>query len=45
MDAGAADADLVGMGAGQRIERLRDTPDAGAAVHVVDAEGEGRHGN
>ena len=43
MDTSTAHADLIGMGAGQSVERLRDAADAGAAVHVVDTEGECGH--
>ena len=45
MDTSAAHADLIGMGAGQTVERLRDAADAGAAMHVVDTKSEGRHKN
>ena len=45
MDAGAADPNLLSMSAGKSVERLRDTPDAGAAVHIVDTEGENSHKN
>jgi len=45
MDAGAADPNLLSMSAGKSVERLRDTPDAGAAVHIVDSEGESCHGD
>jgi hypothetical protein len=45
MDAGAADPDLLSMSTGQSVERLRDAADAGAAMHVVDTEGESCHGD
>ena len=38
VNAGAADADFIRMGAGHGVERLRNATDAGAAVHVFDAE-------
>lgn len=43
MDTCAAHADLLGMGFGQPIERLSNTSNAGAAVHVIDTEGKCRH--
>lgn len=45
MYTGAAHADFFGMGAGEGIDRLCDAADAGTAVHVLDTEGEARHGN
>jgi len=39
----AAHVNLRRMGAGQSVEGLRDTADAGAAVHVLDTQGEDCH--
>lgn len=42
-DAGGADGHFVGVSAGQGIQGLSDAPDAGAAMHLLDLEGDGDH--